>query len=115
MVSKLAFELRQSQKLTSCITVKIRYTDFNTYTKQQKIPYTANDNTLLRYAHALFDRLYVRRQLLRLVGLRFSGLVPGSDQICLFDDTVKNQELLKQMDQIKKRFGSGAIKRASTL
>ncbi len=115
MVSKLAFELRQSQKLTSCITVKIRYTDFNTYTKQQKIPYTANDKTLLRYAHGLFDRLYERRQLLRLVGLRFSALVPGSDQISLFDDTVKNQELLKQMDQIKKRFGSGAIKRASTL
>ncbi len=113
MVSQLAFDLRKSQKLTSCITVKIRYTDFNTYTKQQRIPYTANDAALLRYAHALFDKLYERRQLLRLVGVRLSGLVHGNPQIHLFDDTIKEVQLQQQMDRIKKRFGSGAIKRAS--
>ncbi|MEL6637977.1 MAG: DNA polymerase IV [Bacteroidota bacterium] len=115
MVGKLAFELRQAQKLTSCITIKIRYTDFNTYTKQQLIPHTANDTTLLHHAHHLFNRLYERRQLLRLVGLRFSGLVTGHPQINLFDDTIKDVQLLQQLDRIRQRFGPGAIKRASTL
>lgn len=115
MVMKLGFELRASQKLTSCITVKIRYTDFNTFTKQKHIPYTANDQVLLKYAHDLFDQLYTRRQLLRLVGLRFSGLVHGNSQMQLFDDTVKDMALLEQMDKIRKRFGAGAIKRASSL
>lgn len=115
MVSKLAFELRQSTKLTSCVTVKIRYTDFNTFTKQKHIPYTANDKLLLHTVLSLFERVYERRQLLRLVGVRFSGLVHGDHQINLFDDTIKEVELLAQMDRIRKRFGANAIYRASVL
>ena len=40
LVDKLAYELRNTLKLTSCVTVKIRYADFNTYTKQRRIAYT---------------------------------------------------------------------------
>jgi DNA polymerase-4 len=115
MATNLAFELRKSRKLTSCVTVKIRYTDFNTFTKQAKVAYTANDQTLIDTVLSLFERLYQRRQLLRLVGVRFSGLVHGNDQISLFDNTVKEINLLTQLDHIRKRFGADAIKRASTL
>ncbi len=115
MVSKLAFELRQSTKLTSCVTVKIRYTDFNTYTKQKHIPYTANDDLLLRTVLGLFNQVYERRQILRLVGVRFSGLVHGNYQINLFENTIEEVNLLTQLDRIRKRFGAKAIQRASTL
>ena len=115
MVSKLAFELRESQRLTSCISIKIRYTDFNTYTMQKKIPYTANDKTLYDYAARLFEKLYQRRQLIRLVGVKMSQLVPGNYQISLFDDTLKEINLQEQMDKIKKRFGEKAVLKASTL
>ena len=115
MTDKLAFELRNDKKLTSCITVKIRYADFNTYTKQRQIPYTANDNVLTRHVLDLFDQLFERRQLIRLIGVKFSGLVSGSYQIDLFEDTIEQIELLKQMDHIRKRFGSGAVMRASGL
>lgn len=115
MLGKLAFELRQSQKLTSCITVKIRYADFNTCTRQHKIPYTANDNTLTLHAYELFDQLNQRRQLIRLIGIRFSGLVSGNYQIDLFDDTIREISLLQQMDKIRKRFGKNAVMRASAL
>ncbi len=113
MVTKLAYELRQSSKLTSCVTVKIRYTDFNTYTKQRRIAYTANDRTLIDHAHELFDRLYERRQLVRLIGIKFSGLVSGNYQASLFDDTAKELELLQAMDKIRNRFGKNAIRRAT--
>lgn len=115
MVTRLAFDLREQQKLTSCVTVKIRYTDFNTYTQQRKIPFTANDRVLLHHATELFDKLYQRRQLLRLIGVRFSGLVHGHYQINLFEDTVEESELLKQMDRIRRRFGQGAVMRAGGL
>ena len=111
MVDELAFELRASKKLTSCITVKIRYADFNTFTRQHRIAYTANDNTLISHAHQLFDRLYERRQLIRLVGVKFSGLVYGNYQIDLFDDTSKAIRLLQQMDHIRRRFGKDKIGR----
>ena len=115
MVTKLAFELRESQKLTSCVTVKVRYTDFNTYTHQCKIPYTANDKVLLQKTLELFDKLYQRRQLVRLIGVRFSGLVHGNYQMMLFEDTAEETQLLQEMDQIRRRFGKGVLSRASSL
>ena len=115
MADKLAFELRNSQKLTSCVTVKIRYADFNTYTRQCRIAYTANDNILCRHVIELFDKLYERRQLIRLIGVKYSGLVHGNYQIRLFDDTVEHIRLMQEMDHIRKRWGSDAINRASTM
>lgn len=115
MVSKLAFDLRRQQKLCSCVTVKLRYSDFNTYTRQKQIPYTANDKTLNRYTQELFDALFQRRQLVRLVGVKFSGLVQGNFQIDLFDDTVEHIHLIQAMDRIKTRFGADAIVPACTL
>ena len=112
MVDELAFELRKSRKLTSCITIKIRYADFNTYTKQKRIAYTASDNILLSHATEIFNRLYERRQLIRLVGVKFSGLVNGNYQISLFDDDINSIRLLQEKDWIRKRFGADKIKRA---
>lgn len=111
MVDKLAFELRAAKKLASCITVKIRYADFNTFTKQLRIPYTANDSRLIKYALELFEKVYERRQLIRLVGVKLSGLVSGSYQISLFDDSLKQINLMQQIDHVRRRFGVDAINR----
>jgi DNA polymerase-4 len=115
MVDELAFDLRDARKLTSCITVKIRYADFNTYTKQRRIPYTSNNQVIIRHVIELFDQLYERRQLIRLTGIKFSGLVQGNYQISLFDDTPEQINLLQQMDRIRRRFGKGALMRAACL
>ncbi len=111
----LAFELRNKQRLTSVITIKIRYADFNTFTKQRSISYTANDTVLLRHAQELFEKVYERRQLIRLIGIKFGGLVQGNYQIDLFDDTAKQISLLKEKDWIRNRFGVDKIMRGSSL
>ncbi|HMG14468.1 MAG TPA: DNA polymerase IV, partial [Saprospiraceae bacterium] len=115
MVTTLAFDLRKSGKLTSCITIKIRYADFNTYTIQKRISYTAQDKELIKYAQELFVKLNERRQLIRLIGVRFSSLVRGCYQINLFDDTVEDISLLQQLDRIRNRFGSKIISRANCI
>jgi DNA polymerase IV len=115
MTDKLAYELRAMNKLCSTITVKIRYADFNTFTKQKSIAYTANDRLLGEHVSELFDKVYERRQLIRLIGVKFSGLVQGSYQINLFDDTMEHIHLMQQMDRIRTRFGADAIMRASGL
>lgn len=115
MTTKLAFELRNSSKLTACITVKIRYTDFNTYTRQKRIAFTASDRTLLPLVLDLFDRLYERRQLIRLVGVRFSNLVNGNYQLNLLEDDLRDINLMQAMDKIRKRFGKNAVTRATAL
>ena len=112
MVEKLTFKLRKEQKLTSCITVKIRYSNFDTETKQVHMAYTSSDGALIKMALELFDKLYTRRMLLRLVGVRFSSLVHGHYQINLFDDTEEIIRLYQAMDKMKAKYGSGKIMRA---
>ncbi|HTJ48417.1 MAG TPA: DNA polymerase IV [Cyclobacteriaceae bacterium] len=115
MVEKVAFKLREQKKLTSCITVKIRYSNFDTETKQVRIPYTSSDHVLLRVVQELFDKLYTRRMLIRLIGIRLSDLVHGNHQISMFDDTEESINLYEELDWIKHRFGSDKIVRATTL
>jgi len=111
----LAFELRKSKKLTSTITVKIRYTNFDTYTRQKRIAYTASNHRLIRIVHELFDQLYERRMLIRLVGVKCTGLVSGHPQIDLFDDPPEMIKLYQAMDSVHKRFGKGLIQKAACL
>ncbi|MBK8954445.1 MAG: DNA polymerase IV [Saprospiraceae bacterium] len=115
MCEKLAFELRQGGRVCCCVTVKIRYADFNTYSKQRRIAYTAHDDTLRRVSYELFDALYEKRQLIRLVGLKFSGLVQGHYQISLFEDTAEQISLMQQLDHIRRRWGAGSVMRAAVL
>ncbi len=115
MVEKVAFQLREQKKLASCVTVKIRYSNFDTETKQVHVAYTSSDHVLLRIIQELFDKLYNRRMLIRLVGVRLSGLVHGNQQINLFDDTEESISLYEAVDYIKHRHGSEKLMRAVTL
>jgi DNA polymerase-4 len=112
MTEQVAFELRSNNKLAGCITVKIRYSDFQTLTKQITVPYTAADHVLIQIAKELFDKLYERRLLVRLIGVRVSHLVPGNYQIHMFDDTQEMISLYQSIDSIKKQFGENVLKRA---
>jgi DNA polymerase-4 len=112
MTEQVAFELRSNNKLAGCITVKIRYSDFQTLTKQVTLPYTAADHVLIKAATNLFDKLYERRLLVRLIGVRVSHLVPGNYQIHLFDDTQEMIHLYQSIDSIKNKYGENMLKRA---
>ncbi len=111
--AQLAYQLRALGKLTACVTVKLRYADFNTFTKQAKIPYSAQDGPLESKVLQLFEQLYERRQAIRLLGVRFSELVQGSSQLNLFDNTEKEARLLEAMDKIRNRFGKYAVRKGS--
>ena len=112
MVEKLAYELRHKEKLTSCVTVKIRYSNFDTHTLQKHIPYTSFDHILIGTVKDLFGRLYQRRMLIRLIGVRFSHLVSGVQQLNMFEDTPEMVRLYLTLDSLRKRFGKESIRRA---
>lgn len=115
MAEKLAFQLRNEQKLTGCVTVKIRYSDFNTYTQQIRIPYTSMDSVLIEKVKELFGKLYEKRMLVRLVGVRFSHLIQGTHQFTLFDDTQKQAQLYQALDKMRNRYGKYAVQRAVSM
>ncbi len=112
MAENLAYQLRNGNKLTACVAVRIRYSDFQTVSKQVRIPYTSSDHVIIGQVNSLFDQLHDRRVLVRLVGVRMSHLVEGGFQINLFDDTEEMINLYQAMDRIRNRYGQDAVKRA---
>ena len=112
MVEGLTYDLRKQKRLTSCITVKIRYSNFDTHTMQARIPYTASDHVLIARARELFKKLYERRMLIRWVGIRLSHLVQGHPQINLFEDSTQMVSLYQAIDRLKNRYGDKAVIRA---
>lgn len=115
MVTNIAYELRQKQKLTACITVTIRYSNFETVTQQAKIPYTSLDTTLIAKAKELFDKVYNRRMLLRLVGVKLSHLVGGHEQIELYGTAERKYNLYQYMDKVRNKYGISAVQLATTI
>jgi DNA polymerase-4 len=112
MTEKIAFQLRQENKLTGCITVKIRYSDFDTVTAQKTVAYTNQDHIILKTVKELFSKLNTRRLLIRLIGVRFTNLIPGNYQINLFDDTNEKIKMYQAIDSIKNQYGENYIRKA---
>lgn len=115
MVEKLCYELRKTKRLTSIVSLKIRYTNFDTESVKRKIYYTSRDDMILPLMYELFDKLYQRRMRLRSIGISFAGLVGGHYQIDIFNDSSEAISLYQAIDKIKLRFGEKYIHRGSSL
>lgn len=115
LTEETAYELRKEERLTGCVTVKIRYADFTTVSKQEVIDYTALDNVLMAKVKDLFNKLYKKGEKTRLLGVRFSHLIPMTIQMNLFDKAEEKLQLFKTVDGIKNKFGSAAVQKATSL
>ncbi len=113
MTEKIAFQLREQNKLTGCVTVKLRYSNFETFTRQLTIPYSNADHVLSKIIKELFNKLYEKRLLIRLIGIRLSHLIPGNYQINLFSDTQEQIKLYQAIDSVKKQYGEKFLIRAA--
>ena len=112
IAENLVYQLRRGNKLTGCISFKIRYSDFQTYTLQKRIPYTSSDHKIIPIVKELYKKLFQRRMLVRLIGVKFSHLLEGGFQIDLFDDDERIINLYQAMDKMRERYGDRAVVRA---
>lgn len=115
MTEKVAFELRQENKMCGCIAVKIRYPDFETTSRQTTIPYTFYDDELIPQAKLLFNQLYRKGKPVRLIGVRLSELTDEAMQTNLFSDVNRKADLYKAIDSVKNKFGKTSISKAGGL
>ncbi len=115
LCEQLAFRLRKNRQLTGCVSVKIRYANFDTHSLQQSLPYTAFDHILFQACKELFRRLYTRRMRIRLVGIQFSRLIHGHQQLNMFEDTSELAKLYQAIDKMRRKYGQHAISRAETM
>lgn len=115
LTEKTAYALREDEKMTGCVTVKIRYSDFETTSCQETIDYTALDDTLIAKVKDLFNKNWQKGRPVRLVGVRFSHLIPITMQMSLFDNNAEKLNLYKAVDEIKDRFGNKLVTKAVTV
>lgn len=114
LCEETAYDLREEKKLTGCVTVKIRYSDFETVSRQEVIDYTALDDVLMAKVKSLFNKLYRKGNKVRLLGVRFSHLIPFTVQMNLFDQSIEKLQLYKTIDKIKSQFGHDVISKGTT-
>lgn len=115
MTEKVAYELRQDNKLAGCIAVKIRYPNFDTTSKQTSIDFTCRDDELIPIAKNLFQKLYKHGNLVRLLGVRLSDFSNNAVQANLFINDAKKVELYKAIDDVKNKYGKYSLNKARTI
>ena len=114
LIEKICFELRKDEKVAGCVAVKIKYSNFETTSKQTTISYTCADDEVIPIAKELFNKLYKKGEPIRLLGVRLSELTNEAVQTNLFNDVECKGDLYKAIDKVKDRFGMGLVKRASS-
>ena len=112
LTEKTAYSLREDEKMTGCVTVKIRYSDFETTSRQETVDYTALDDVLIAKVKDLFNKTYQKGRPVRLLGVRFSHMIPITMQMSLFENNVEKLKLYNAVDDIKDRFGSKLLTKA---
>ena len=109
LTEKLSYDLRKLNRLTSCITVKVRYDDFSTTSHQHTVDYSLSSKYLIEMSAALFKTLYETGRPVRLIGVRFSHLIHSNTQFELFNDREEENNLYKAIDTVKSKYGTSKL------
>ena len=109
LTEKLSYDLRKLNRLTSCITVKVRYDDFTTTSRQHTVDYSLSSKYLIETGATLFKDLYDTSRQVRLIGIRFSQLIHSNTQFELFNDREEENNLYKAIDAVKGKYGTNKL------
>ena len=115
MTEQLCQKLRSHEQITACVSVKIRYSDYSTVSMQKRTAYTAASRRLVQLATELFDRLYQKRLLIRLIGVKFDNLTPNPGFMFLCEKQQKEDQLDSAVATINGRHGTGTVRRAASI
>lgn len=115
MAEQLTYKLRKEGRMAACLTIKIRYSNFETFSQQISISPTHSDSSLFPLIKQLFSKAYQKGRPVRLIGVRLSNLTDGPVQANLFDNFERDARLYAALDELNSRFGTKTISRAATM
>ncbi len=113
---EVAWRLRRHHLRARTVTLKLRYADFSTLTRQTTLSDPTDSGPVIdAHAAVLLEQAWDRRPV-RLIGVGGSNLVQGGRQLSLFEEADGRQgQLEAALDHIRERYGESAIRRASLL
>ena len=114
LAAEVAATARRKHLSGSVVTLKIRFSDFETHTRQHKLTAPTHDERIiLREAWALFLHSRLPRKPVRLIGMGISSWQEEAPlQTDLFDqpeESEKDDRLLETLDRVADRFGKGKL------
>lgn len=123
MCEEVGFDARKHEKKGRTVQITIKYSDFQSITRQTVIEPTFLTKEIFETGFSLLERNWNRNRPVRLVGVSITGFEQEitSRQLSLFDDeeiysdSIKEEQLEKSIDKIKNRFGLAAVTRAVNL
>ena len=118
MTEKVGARLRRYGQKGSVVSIRLRYSDFTTITRQHKLGFTTDANeTIFVEACKLFDKaMSTSRLAVRLLGVGVGGLGSEGGQLPLEPASAARYAALdKVLDRLRKRYGFSAIQTGRTL
>jgi len=114
LAGKICQTMRNHNWVASTITIKLRYSDFQTLTRSRTIKPTDDDKIVFDTAWQLLSKAHIRRVAVRLVGVGLSNFSEYSEQEFLFEDTeIKRKKMFRAVTRIRDKYGYNAISRPS--
>jgi DNA polymerase IV len=117
LAEDVAHSLRAEGLRGKTVTLKLRYANFQTLTRNLTLPAATNSGAaVLRAAVGLLDRLGALPRPVRLIGVSVSGLGRADRaQVSLFGDADPQVRVDRVKDAINERFGEGTVRQARDL
>ncbi|MDD5094170.1 MAG: DNA polymerase IV [Dehalococcoidia bacterium] len=118
LTERVGADLRSQGKQSKCVTLKLRYADFDTITRSQTMKVASGvDQVIFEVGVGLLEKtLAQRRYPVRLIGIRVSSLATEASQLNMLDNSAERLVYLnKAIDRIRQKYGFGAIETGRTL
>ena len=111
LAEKICQKVRNRNWVASTISIKLRYSDFQTLTRSRTIKPTDDDKIIFDTAWQLLDKAHTRRVAVRLVGVGLTNFSEYSEQEFLFEDAdVKRKKMFRAVTRIRDKYGYDAIR-----
>jgi DNA polymerase-4 len=115
---RVGSQLREQGKEARCIVLKLRYADFTTISRHHTLSQgTSTDQDIFEGGYALLEKALSREtRPVRLIGIGVSGFTEPARQMDMLKPAALRQEQLnKTIDRIRKKYGFRAIQTGQTL
>jgi DNA polymerase-4 len=115
---KVGVDLRELGKQAKCVSIKVRYSDFTTITRQCTLPQPTNiDQTIFQTGNDLLQKAVADKRLaIRLIGIGVSNLNEPGMQLSFMNSTEQRLEKLNRaVDRIRDKYGFTAIQTGRTI
>ena len=112
LAAQVGWRLRRGEKKAHTVQIKIRLSDFSTYTRQKKLPEAVcYDEDIFREAKSLFCAFAIPPGSgIRLLGVSCSGFnAPSELSLFSLEENSKKERLYSAIDKIKAKFGEDKI------